>query len=97
MTLREKIADLIAEAEERLSIAIDVQKMYDDGERDNSIMSVIRREDVQFYRAVVTTLRAAEENAENMRETLIWADLKIRSLPGTDQSDVEPIRQILGG
>jgi len=58
-------ADLIAEAEERLRIAIDAQKRMDGGEYDNGIMAVIRCEDVQFYRAVATALRAAE--AENAR------------------------------
>lgn len=33
--------------------------------------------------------------AEDLREALIQADLKIRSLPGTDQSDVEFIRAAL--
>jgi len=58
-------ADLIAEAEERLRIAIDAQNSLDGGEYDNGIMAVIRCEDVQFYRSVVTALRAAE--AENAR------------------------------
>jgi hypothetical protein len=39
--------------------------------------------------------RLAVEN-ERLREALIQADLTIRSLPGTDQSDVEFIREALG-
>jgi hypothetical protein len=41
--------------------------------------------------------RRAEVENERLREALIQADLKIRSLPGTDQSDVEFIREALGG
>ena len=40
--------------------------------------------------------RRAEVENERLREALIQADLKIRSLPGTDQSDVEFIRVALG-
>lgn len=37
----------------------------------------------------------ASGEAERLREALIWADLKIRSYPGADQSDVEFIRAVL--
>ena len=43
---------------------------------------------------VITTLRKQLENA---REALIQADLTIRSFKGTDQSDVEFIREALKG
>lgn len=42
------------------------------------------------------TWKAADE-IERLREALIHADLKIRSYPGADQSDVEFIRNTLGG
>lgn len=42
-------------------------------------------------------LQALSAENEKLREALIWADLKIRSLPHTDQSDVEPIRQAIKG
>ena len=41
--------------------------------------------------------RKAEVENERLREALVQADLKIRSLPGTDQSDVEFIRKALEG
>ncbi|UIY28758.1 hypothetical protein LZK73_18705 [Neorhizobium galegae] len=41
--------------------------------------------------------RRAEVENERLREALIQADLKIRSFPGADQSDVEFIREALGG
>lgn len=41
--------------------------------------------------------RRAEVENERLREALVQADLKIRSLPGMDQSDVEFIREALGG
>lgn len=37
----------------------------------------------------------ATDEIEKLREALIWADMKIRSYPGADQSDVEPIRAAL--
>ncbi|MBO9099486.1 MULTISPECIES: hypothetical protein [unclassified Rhizobium] len=40
--------------------------------------------------------RLAVEN-ERLRDALVQADLKIRSMPGMDQSDVEFIREALGG
>ena len=40
--------------------------------------------------------RKAEVENERLREALIQADLKIRSFPGADQSDVEFIREALG-
>jgi len=39
----------------------------------------------------------AADEIERLREALIHADLKIRSYPGADQSDVEFIRNVLGG
>lgn len=41
------------------------------------------------------TIRAAMADIERLREGLIHADMKIRSLPHTDQSDVEFIRAAL--
>jgi hypothetical protein len=41
--------------------------------------------------------RRTEVENERLREALVQADLKIRSLPGMDQSDVEFIREALGG
>ena len=37
----------------------------------------------------------AERQRDELREALVQADLTIRSMPGTDQSDVEFIRQAL--
>lgn len=42
-------------------------------------------------------LAVAEIRIAEAREALIQADLKIRSLPGTDQSDVAFIREVIGG
>lgn len=42
-----------------------------------------------------TLLERQQRMIEEAREALIMADLKIRSFPGADQSDVEFIRTIL--
>ncbi len=44
---------------------------------------------------LIASARRDAEEIERLRETLIQADLKIRSLPGTDQSCVEFIRLAL--
>ena len=51
---------------------------------------------IAAYSAMLSAAPAPEGGAvEDLREALIQADLKIRSLPGTDQSDVEFIRAAL--
>ncbi|QZP07806.1 helix-turn-helix domain-containing protein [Caenibius sp. WL] len=47
--------------------------------------------------AVLIDRRIRGAEIERLREALVWADLKIRSFPRADQSDVEPIRQALKG
>lgn len=61
----------------------------------NHLGFVLDREaDTQRHHNAKIEAQAAE--IEKLREALVWADLKIRSLPHTDQSDVEPIRAALG-
>jgi len=82
------------------SLHFDLKEMLVFGDNYNqAVVDAVKRIDnsIEKLIQIENAIRVAEENAENMRETLIWADLKIRSLPGTDQSDVEPIRRILGG
>lgn len=43
----------------------------------------------------VATIRELEADLEIVTEALVQSDLKIRSLPNTDQSDVEFIHQAL--
>lgn len=57
----------------------------------------IRRQPQKHEREAADLLASQAAEIERLREALIWADLKIRSLPHTDQSDVEPIRQALKG
>lgn len=47
------------------------------------------------WQARAQTAETALTDADDLREALIQADLKIRSMPGTDQSDVEFIRVAL--
>ena len=63
-------ADLITEAEERLQIALDAQRWLAAGEYENAVMAVIRSDDVQFYRNMLTALRAAEAREKVLREAL---------------------------
>ena len=70
------------------------------GERDglrNRVSCLERLGGEQSTRVMQQATRAkdAERQRDELREALIQADLTIRSMPGTDQSDVEFIRQAL--
>jgi hypothetical protein len=55
---------------------------------------------IRRARAAINALPGLIESArrvEDLREALITADLKIRSFPGADESDVEFIRAALKG
>ena len=56
------------------------------GERDGLIEAAAARNSL---------LEIIERQRDEFREALVQADLTIRSMPGTDQSDVEFIRQAL--
>ena len=56
----------------------------------------VRFIDVAICTEAADRIEALEAENERLREALVQADLKIRSFPGADQSDVEFIRAALG-
>lgn len=58
-------------------------------------MTEVKRYDGSWMDSCVNGSFVEFEEWDILRETLIQADLKIRSFPGADQSDVEFIRKVL--
>lgn len=74
---------------------LEARHAYD--KRNYPPASPLDRNAASTIRALIAENEAKDAEIERLRDALVEAGLRIRSLPGTDQSDVEFIRQALTG